>query len=274
LRSNIGFAEVDKPLRFLMVTSTFAKEGKSTVAANLALMMAHAGKSTLLIDADLRHPTLHEQFGLAPDKQGLSNAILTCSVSLPVFTPLQFQSLLSPVKNVGVVPLHNFIHAVGIPNLGVMPSGPLPPNPSELLSSKAMQRFFSSLKSCGAEVIIFDTVSLLGLADACELASKVDGTIVVVDTLRSRKTGLLQAKTMLSTAGAHVIGCVLNQQPRTLNQQPRTLNQQPRTFKKVTPAFSALTALAADALDEDAGEGQDHFGMTDGIAPVVMDEFR
>lgn len=208
LRTNIGFSSVDTPLRFLMVTSATPREGKSTVAANLAIFMAKAGKNTLIVDADLRRPTLHEKFGLSADKMGLSNAILTSGMPVAMRGPSQFGGQVATTTP--VMALDTFIHAVGVPNLRVMPSGPLPPNPSELLDSKAMQRLFHSLGHCGAEVIIIDVPPLLGISDSSILASKVDGTIVVVDTNRSSKAQLSEMQTVLAQAGAHIVGCVVN----------------------------------------------------------------
>jgi capsular exopolysaccharide synthesis family protein len=108
------------------------------------------------------------------------------------------------------ISLEPFVHSVGIPNLWVMPSGPLPPNPSEMFESKAMQRFFDMIANCGIEVVIFDTPPLLGLSDASILASKVDSALVVVDTTRATKGKLRQLKAVLSQTGVHVLGCVAN----------------------------------------------------------------
>ncbi len=242
LRTNIGFSSVDKPLQSLMVTSAMPRDGKSAIAANLAIFMAKAGKQTLLIDADLRRPIQHALFGLSSDKMGLSNAILAYSISglpnnptykmpgtpnTPTFrmpsipNPPSFRQSLTSVgqgvdaltaKNVSLEP---FIHTVNIPNLWVMPTGPLPPNPSELLDSKAMQRFLTVIANCGVEVVIFDSPPLLGISDASILASKVDGALVVVDTMRSTKGKLKQMKAVLEQAGARVLGCVANKQRRS-----------------------------------------------------------
>src|SRR6266702_928053 len=222
LRTNIGFSGVDKPLRFLMVTSAMPRDGKSTIAANLAIFLAKAGKNTLLIDADLRRPTVHEKFGLAADKMGLSNAILACAMppatsssSHPQFIVPRSPTRPPGASSMGNVSLEPFMHALGIPNLRIMPSGPLPPNPSELLDSKAMQRCFTALEYSGAEVVIFDTPPLIGLSDASILASRVDGTIVVFDIDRANKGNLTQVKTLLTQANAHVLGCVVNKQRRS-----------------------------------------------------------
>ena len=238
LRTNVGFSGIDTPLRLLMVTSAMPGDGKSTVAANLAIFMAKAGKNTLLVDADLRRPVQHQIFNLPADKKGLSNAVLalsmpggqgqaapssgdgTARVGAQFIAPVGPQSTTGiPNSGGGVTgfPLEEFAHTVGIPNLRVMPSGPLPPNPSELLDSKSMQRFYTLVAGCGADVVIFDAPPIRGLSDASIIASKVDGTMLVVDTMRATRGQLKQVKTLLSQAGASVIGCVVNKQRRSRN---------------------------------------------------------
>lgn len=139
-------------------------------------------------------------------------------------TSQQFYSPTSPPRSAGAqtttnLTLDPFVHAVGIPNLRVMPSGPLPPNPSELLDSKAMERLFTVIESSGAEVVIFDTPPLLGLSDASILASKVDGVLFVADITRANKKNLKQVKEQLVQVGAHVLGCVVNKQRRGRNDK-------------------------------------------------------
>ena len=220
LRTNIGFSGIDKPLRSLVVTSAMPGDGKSTIAANLAIFMAKTGKNTLLIDADLRRPVQHQLFGLPADKKGLSNAVLAMSMPSAAPTSPQFVAPTSPLLPAGVLntfsfSLEPFVHTVGIPNLRVIPSGPLPPNPSELLDSKAMQRLLMTIASCGAEVVIFDTPPMRGLSDASIVASKVDATLIVVDVTRAHKGHLKQMKTLLTQAGVNVLGCVVNKQRRS-----------------------------------------------------------
>jgi Mrp family chromosome partitioning ATPase len=240
LRTNIGFSGIDKPLHSLMVTGAVLRDGKSTIAANLAIFMAKAGKTTLLIDADLRHPALHDLFGLSSDRMGLSNAVLAFSMPKVPETP-PFVSDVAGTPSVefskpdtyssnrlhptAVQPadaltatrlsLGPFVHSVGIPNLWVMPSGPLPPNPPELLESKAMQRLFAVIANYEVEVVIFDTPPVLGLSDVSILASKMDGTLVVADITRANKKNLKQMKAVLMQTGAHVLGCVVNKQRRS-----------------------------------------------------------
>ena len=241
LRTNIGFSGVDKPLRLLMVTSALPGDGKSTVAANLAIFMAKAGKNTLLVDSDLRRPVQHQIFNLPPDKKGLSNAVLAVGADVSRLPGVVHSSqdnlsggqaisrspqfMTSPCATaipnsaggVNGFPLEEFAHTVGIPNLRVMPSGPLPPNPSELLDSKSMQRFYGIVANCGADVVIFDAPPIRGLSDASIIASKVDGTMLVVDSTRATRGHLKQVKTLLAQAGAGVVGCVINKQRRSRN---------------------------------------------------------
>ncbi len=210
LRTNIGFSAIHKPLRSIMVTSAVPHEGKSTIAANLAIFMAKAGKKTLLVDADLRRPTLDKIFHLPTNKIGFSNAIVA-------YANLQFAtSMVSTSQSSTLAPasfsLNSYLHAVGIPNLLVMPAGPLPPNPPELLDSKAMEGIFTALASCGAEVIIFDTPPLLGLSDANILAPRVDGVLMVVDITNANKKNLKRVKAHLAQSESHVLGCVVNKQ--------------------------------------------------------------
>lgn len=247
LRTSIGFASIDKPVRSLLVTSALPGEGKSSIAANLAIFMAKTGKTTLLIDADLRRPTQHVLFNLSPDKAGLSNAVLAFSMSGVPNTPSmsgvlgvshtpdlnQHSGRASTTQRPDIsIPtsqsLEPFVHSVGIPNLWVMPSGPLPPNPSEFLESKVMQRFLPVIANCGIEVVIFDTAPLLGLSDASILASKVDAALVVVDTMQSTKGKLRQMKAALTQTNVHVLGCVANKLKHKRNDSAYYYDQRPQ----------------------------------------------
>jgi Mrp family chromosome partitioning ATPase/capsular polysaccharide biosynthesis protein len=213
LRTNLGFALLDKPVHTIMVTSAVPAEGKSTTAANLAIFMAKAGKRTLLIDADMRRPTIAENLHLPKDRLGLSNAIVACAQSLSAVAGSMWKP--STPFPVGDFSLNAYTHAVNVPNLKVMPAGPLPPNPPDLLDSRAMESFQISLASSGAEVIIFDAPPLLGLSDASILASKVDGVIVVINIERADKKQIEQMKAHFTQAGTRVLGCIVNKQRRT-----------------------------------------------------------
>jgi len=222
LRTNVGFSAIDKPLHTLVVTSPTPRDGKSTVAANLAIFMAKAGKSTILIDADLRRPTQHERFGIPTHSMGFSNAILASSElntsHPPAYRPPSTltTATVSPLGRPALtgISLDPFVRAVEIPNLCVMPSGPLPPNPPELLDSKAMGRLLEALSDSSVEVVIFDAPPLLGLSDTSILASKTNGTLVVFDINHVKKGDLRQVKAMLEQAGVRIIGSVVNKQRR------------------------------------------------------------
>ena len=217
LRANLSFSSIDRSVRTLVVISAAPGDGKSVIAANLAISMARVGKNTLLIDADLRRPVQHELFAIDADKMGLSDAILTANASESTSrrSRAQFLTPLSQGNTLGLpraphFSIDSFVHDVGIPNLRIMSAGTLPPNPAELLDSRAMQRLFIALEQSEAEVIIFDTPPLQDLSDASILASRVDGTLVVVDASRARKGQLKQLKLSLTLSGAHVLGCVMN----------------------------------------------------------------
>jgi non-specific protein-tyrosine kinase len=218
LRTNLGFTCQEHPLRTLVVTSAGPGEGKSTIAANLAIFMARAGKNTLLIDADLRCPTLHTLFQLPPDRPGLSNAMVTMGSSAGNSNgqfALPGQSISGATGALGAaaqLALESYFHFVGVPNLRVMPSGPLPPNPTELLDSRTMQRLIALLATSGADIVIFDMPPTLGLADVSILATKVDGTLVVVDPAMPTRAQLKALRASLAVAGVQVAGCVVNRQ--------------------------------------------------------------
>ncbi len=229
LRTNIGFASIDKPLHSLMVTSAQPRDGKSVIAANLAIFMARAGKQTLLIDADLRRPTQHTLFNLSADGMGLSNAVLALSsmgmnVSKTPSNSLLHRPDFQPLDPVAAsrLSLGPFVHTVGIPNLWVMPTGPLPPNPPELLDSKAMQHFLTVIASCGVEVVIFDAPPILGLSDASILASKVDGALAVIDITRATRNKLKLLKGALAQTNVNVLGCVANKYRGSRNDSAYT----------------------------------------------------
>lgn len=214
LRTNIGFAAVDKPIRSLVVTSAMPYDGKSTIAANLAIFMARAGKNTLLVDADLHRPTIHTKLLIHEDMKGLSDAIVACSqgqslVSSSSATPEAIHDFLAP-----------FMHSVDIDHLSVMPAGLLPPNPSELLDSIAMSNLLSIIMSSKMDVVIFDTPPLLGLADTRSLTPKVDGTVIVADITSATRKNLQQVKTLLQQSGTLVLGCVVNKQSRMRGEVP------------------------------------------------------
>lgn len=212
LRTNLGFALIDKPLHTIMVTSAVPGEGKSLTAANLAIFMAKAGKKTLLIDADLRRPTIGALLHVPKDSVGLSNAVVACAQSLSATSGSLWKS--STPFPLGDFSPNPYMYTVGIPNLRVVPAGTLPPNPPELLDSKAMESWQMALTNSGAEVIIFDSPPIIGLSDASILASKVDGILLVVDIERANKKNVERIQAHLTQVGGRVLGCVVNKQRR------------------------------------------------------------
>ncbi|HHW13688.1 MAG TPA: CpsD/CapB family tyrosine-protein kinase [Firmicutes bacterium] len=185
LRTNIQFAGVKAPLRVIEVTSTGPGEGKSSVAANLACVMAlTSGTRCILVDADLRKPVQAKTFGRS-GRVGLTNVL------------------------VGSLTPDEALCDTDIEGLKLLPSGPLPPNPAELLGSAAMESLLKELRTA-ADTIIVDTPPVLPVTDAALLAPKVDGTLLVVRSGVTAREAALRAKQLLETAQARIIGVVLN----------------------------------------------------------------
>jgi non-specific protein-tyrosine kinase len=188
LRANIEFACVDRPLHTLLVTSAAPGEGKTITASNLAVVVAQTGRTVLLVDADLRKPAVHMVFGL-PNAAGLTTMLRDEKVSLDTI-----------------------IHVTEQPGLGIVTSGPLAPNPAELLGSNRMQGILDRLRE-SADLVIFDSPPLQAVTDAAVIGSFVDGTLLVIDAKRSRRRVVRAGREALSRAGANVLGAVLNRVP-------------------------------------------------------------
>jgi non-specific protein-tyrosine kinase len=185
LRTNVQFSSLSNPSTRLLVTSAGPTEGKTTTACNLGIVMAQAGRRVILADTDLRRPSMHRFFGV-PNQVGLTNLLL--DESLPVEAAL----VETPVAG-----------------LRVMPSGPLPPNPAELLGSEPMKARLSQMKGL-ADVIIFDSPPVLAVADASILGALCSGVILVVDAGRTRSDVVRRSKDTLDQVGLKVLGIVLN----------------------------------------------------------------
>ena len=185
LRTNLQFSSVDKPLKTLLVTSANPIEGKSVTAANIGVVMAQAGHSVIMVDSDLRRPVLHKIFHV-PNNEGFTNALL--------------QGNPNP---------DGYLQATKVENLRLLTSGPLPPNPSELLSSERMKGLIEHLKA-QADVLIFDSPPCLAVTDAAVLASQVDGVLLVVDARVTRRGMATRGVESLRTVGANIVGAVLN----------------------------------------------------------------
>lgn len=185
MRTNLQFSSLDRPLKSLIVTSANPKEGKSTTLANLGVVTAQAGKSVILVDSDLRRPMLHKIFQL-PNKEGLTSLLLQEGPELD-----------------------GQVQETGIENLRVVTSGPLPPNPSELLGSKKMEGLIAQLQG-EADIIIFDTPPALPVTDAAVLATQTDGVVMVADAGKTRRAAAGQATENLQQVGAKLLGVAVN----------------------------------------------------------------
>jgi polysaccharide biosynthesis transport protein len=185
LRTSVQFLRVDRPLQVVQITSAEPEEGKTTTAANLAIALARAGERVLLIECDLRRSRLHEFFGLR---------------ATPGFTSLLL----------GDTPVAEAVHQVeGEPRVYVLPSGPTPPNPSELLSSARAREVLTSFRA-NVDIVIVDSPPVLPVTDAMVLAGVVDATLVVAAAGKTSKRALARAIELLQQVNAPLIGTVLN----------------------------------------------------------------
>ena len=198
LRTSIQYSSVDDPARLLLVTSSTPQDGKSTISANLAVVLAQAGHKVLLIDADLRLPSQHELFTL-PNTRGLTSLLLNFDRT-------------NKDEQVEVL-LNGDMHKTSVERLQVLTSGPIPPNPSELLGSVKMQELLNQLLK-QYDYVVLDSPPVLSVTDAVVLSTKVDATLLVVRSHKSRKGSVRQAVQQLQDVDANLIGCVLNALPR------------------------------------------------------------
>lgn len=190
LRTNLLFSSVDKQIKTIVITSASPNEGKSRTAANLAIVLAQAGHSTLLIDADFRRPSLHRMFGKVRNV-GLSNLIVGEVVE---------SDLVAPDEQ--------------IITLTVLPSGPIPPNPSELLGSYPMKALLDRFRK-EFDYTVIDTPPVNAVTDASLLAAQTDAVMLVIDTNRATYTAVQHAKQALDRVNARLLGTVMNKMRAT-----------------------------------------------------------
>lgn len=183
LRTNIQYSSFDKDIKSIVVTSSEPSEGKSTTAGNIALSFAQTNEKTIIVDCDLRKPSLHKKFKVS-NLLGLSDVLIGK------------QSL------EGTVNKYNDY-------LDILTSGKIPPNPAEMLGSKTMEKLLEVLKE-KYRYVILDTAPLQAVTDAQILSTKVDGIILVIRAEKTKKESMLQAKGLLEKVGANIIGTVLN----------------------------------------------------------------
>jgi capsular exopolysaccharide synthesis family protein len=183
LRTNILFSKGDQEPKVILFTSTGPGEGKSTTVANTAIVLAQSGKKVIVLDCDLRKPVQHKIF--RKKCLGLTNVL------------------------VEDVPVQQLIVETGVAGVQLIPSGPVPPNPSELLSTKKMRELLDYLRS-RADYILIDAPPIIAVTDACVLASKVDGICLVLGAGMARPEMARQAKDLLLKAQGHILGVILN----------------------------------------------------------------
>ncbi|GMB01652.1 CpsD/CapB family tyrosine-protein kinase [Pelosinus sp. IPA-1] len=183
LRTNIQFSKTDGQLQTILFTSSGPGEGKSTTLANTAVALAQSGKKVIMMDCDFRKPTLHKIF--SKKNQGITNILVE-----------EFYA-------------EDLIQETLVENLRILTSGPIPPNPSELLGSTKMQGLLNYLKE-QADYLIIDAPPVIAVTDACVMASRVDGIVLVVNSGMVRPEMAQKAKDLLIKANGHLLGVILN----------------------------------------------------------------
>lgn len=201
LRTNIQFAGGMQGNRVLAFVSAGAQEGKSTSAVNLSIALAQDGKRVLLVDADLRKPTIHERLGLE-QVPGLSEVILG-TVGYPEAIRTVTDLML------GKLGVEQVINAPGIDNLNILPSGKRPDNPAEFMNSQRLTELIDSVRK-EYDIVIFDCPPILPVTDGVTLGSKVDGVVMVYQVGKVGRNALKRAKSLLENAHASLIGIVLS----------------------------------------------------------------
>jgi polysaccharide biosynthesis transport protein len=195
MRTAIQFSSVDRPDRAtILITSSNPMEGKSMNASNLALAMAQAGQQVVLVDADLRRPRLHKYFDL-PNSQGLTNLLLALNLETSVETARE--------------QVTQMVQETAVAELKVLTSGPIPPNPSEMLGSAKMQAALDVLQEM-FDFVIIDSPPALAVTDAVVLATRVDSVLLLVEANRTRRGQLTRSVERLRDVNAKLIGTVLN----------------------------------------------------------------
>lgn len=184
LRTNLQYANADGSLRRILVTSPGPGEGKSTTAANLAVILAQSGKRVVAVSADLRKPTLHQYFDLG-NNRGVTNVL------------------------VGQANMEDCLQETVIENLSLLASGPTPPNPAELLGSAKMKSLLEALQE-RADVVVYDAPPVVAVTDAAVLAPLMDGVLLVLNVGTVPRELAIRTREQLEKVGARILGVVLN----------------------------------------------------------------
>ena len=201
LRTNIQFARMERSGKVLVVSSPTLQEGKTTTIVNLALTMAQSGQKTLLIGANMRRPSIHRFFGIEREP-GLSNILVGSA---------QWRDCIRTVADIlmGRFEMEDIMAAPGLDNLHIIEAGPVPANPSELLSTPAMTGFLHSVRDV-YDVVLVDTPPILPVTDSAIVASQADGVVLVYQAGKVGRLVLKRAKVHVENVGGKVWGVVLN----------------------------------------------------------------
>ncbi len=200
LRTNLQFTMVDRNIKSIVVTSTQPGEGKTTVAANLAIVLAQGGQRVILVDADMRRPKVHNMFHKVTNERGLSNLLLQ-----------------SPAV------IENVVQSTTIDRLKVLSTGPVPPNPPDLYGSARMKALVSALED-SADIVVFDSPPL-ALSESLLLASVVDGILFVIRANLTRTADIAQGIETVEQTGVPILGVVLNGVPQDSQSAHRVYQQ-------------------------------------------------
>jgi capsular exopolysaccharide synthesis family protein len=184
LRTNLQFSQLDRPIKTILITSSIRGEGKTTTSVNLGIILAQTGKKILIVDTDLRRPRIHRAFNTGRDV-GLTNLLM------------------------GESTLDDVVIPADVPNLWILPSGPLPPNPAELVATERMRSLINYMSS-KYDIVLFDSPPLVAVTDAALLATEVDGLLLVVEAGALPRELLKQGLDRLNNVKANILGTILN----------------------------------------------------------------
>lgn len=201
IRTNLAFACLDKDIKTIVVTSSSPEEGKTTSIVNLAITMAQGGNRVLLIEGDLRKPMISRMFGM-DYVPGLSDVLLGS---------YEWRKVVRTISDImtGTLSTDDILQTPGIENLHILSSGTIPPNPAELIYSKAIGEFIAEVRAA-YDVVLIDAPPLLAATDAALLAAKADAVVMVYRVGRIPRGVLKRAKAQLDNVKANVIGVILN----------------------------------------------------------------
>jgi succinoglycan biosynthesis transport protein ExoP len=185
LRTNVQYTSVDHPLNTILITSSDSSEGKTTVAVNLSVVLAQGGNRVTLIDADMRHPSIHKRMD-NPNRSGLSSLFVQ-----------------------GDDTLNGSVQKTRVENLALVTAGDMPPNPSELLGSHKMDQILVQLKGI-SDILIIDSPPIMAVTDAAILGPKVDGVLLIVEPGKTKLAAARHTVEQMQRVGSNILGVVLN----------------------------------------------------------------